>query len=71
LNEFKEIDPIERLKTYMTKHKIAKKDEIVEWQENIDKDVLAAIDFAEESDEPDPKELYEDVYAENDFPYLT
>lgn len=71
LNEFKDIDPIERMKSYLTKHKVAKKDEIVEMQEAIDEEILEAIDYAEDSDEPDPKELYEDVYVENDFPYLT
>lgn len=71
LEEFKKTDPIERLKSYITKQKIAKKEELDKIDEEIDKEVLDAVDFAEESDFPTEEDLYKDVYVEDDFPFPT
>jgi pyruvate dehydrogenase E1 component alpha subunit len=32
--------------------------------------VQEAVDFAENSPFPEPHELYEDVYVENDYPFI-
>lgn len=42
-------------------------DEISEW---VKKEVEESVKFAEESPYPDPKELYEDVYMQKDYPFI-
>lgn len=71
LEEFKHIDPIERLKGYLLEKNITNQEEIDNIMEEVEQEVLDSIDFAENSGFPAPEELYEDVYAENDFPFLT
>jgi pyruvate dehydrogenase E1 component alpha subunit len=70
LEEFKQTDPIERLKTYVSEKKLVKDEEIEEITSRIEQEVLDAIDFAEESDFPEPEALFHDVYVENDFPFV-
>lgn len=69
LEEFRSYDPIERLKTYMREQKLAVDDDFKAVEDDVEQIVLDAIDFAEESDFPDPKELFEDVYEQQDYPY--
>jgi len=71
LAEFKSFDPIERIKDYILKKKIAKQDDLTAIDERIEKTVLDSIDFAEESPFPDLEDLYKHVYAEDDFPWTT
>ena len=71
LEEFKSFDPIERLKDYILKKKLAKQDDLTAIDEKIEKTVLDSIDFAEESAFPDLEDLYKHVYAEDDFPWTT
>lgn len=70
MDEFKALDPVERLKTYISKHKIASKDKIEKITEEIEQEVLDAIDFAENSDRPSEEELYHGVYADDDVDFL-
>lgn len=69
MKDFKTLDPVERVKSYLLKEKIADEDQIKEIEDQINKEVLEAIDFADKSDFPDPEELYKHVYAEDDFPF--
>ncbi len=69
MDEFRETDPIERLKSYMLKKKVATEAQIATWSEEIEAQVLDAVEFAEQSPFPDPAALYQDVYAENDYPF--
>lgn len=69
LDEFRNIDPIERLKTYIFDKKVAKKEEIEKIMEEIEAEVLEAIEFAEESPFPEPSELYDHVFSGDDFVY--
>lgn len=71
MNEFKSIDPIERLKAYISKHKIANKDKVQEITDEIEQEILDAVDYAENSDFPPEDQLYQDVYVEDDYPFLT
>ena len=71
LEEYKKIDPIERLKTYILEKDIAKEKDLEAINEKVEEVVLEAVEFAENSDFPDEEELYQDVYADDDFPYLT
>ena len=63
LEEFKNNDPIERLKAYILDKKLAKQAEIDVIMDEIEKEVLAAVDFAEESPFPDSSTLYEHIFS--------
>lgn len=71
LEEYKKIDPIERLKTYILEKEIAKEKDLEAINEKVEEVVLEAVEFADNNDFPDEEELYQDVYADDDFPYLT
>ncbi|MBP3193266.1 pyruvate dehydrogenase (acetyl-transferring) E1 component subunit alpha [Natronogracilivirga saccharolytica] len=71
LDEYKKIDPIERLKTYVLKKDIATEDDLKAIDEEVENTVLEAVEFADSNEFPPVEELYKDVYAEDDFPYLT
>ncbi|MEX0681282.1 MAG: pyruvate dehydrogenase (acetyl-transferring) E1 component subunit alpha [Balneolales bacterium] len=71
LNEYKKIDPIERLKTYILNKGIAGEKDLETINEEVEKTVLEAVEFAENDDFPTEKDLYKGVYAEDDFPFLT
>lgn len=71
LEEYKKIDPIERLKTYILDNKIGARKDLDAIDEEVEKKILDAIDFAENDDFPDEEELYQGTYADDDFPYLT
>lgn len=65
LEEFHRIDPIERLKSYLTSHHVAGKKEIQEIEDEVEETIRDAVDFADKSDFPDPEELFDHVYAED------
>lgn len=69
LNEYQEKDPIERLKRYLLDEEIADEDEIDSINDEVEDEVLEAIDFAEESDYPDEEALYDDMLIGED-PYF-
>jgi len=49
---------------WLTEKKIQ---EIQDWVKN---EVKESVEFAENSPYPEPKELYEDVYKEEGYPYI-
>ena len=63
-------DPIVRLQRYITEHDIATDDELDAIDDEQKQIVLDAIDFAENSPEPAPETIYEDVYVQKDYPFL-
>ena len=67
---YKAKDPIEEIKKAIKTKKYA--DEV--WFEQIDKKIKDIVEesvrFSEESPYPDPSELYNDVYIQNDYPYV-
>lgn len=71
LNEFKDEDPILKLKAYILNKKIATEDDLVVMDKKLKQIVQEAVDFAEESPLPDPSEIYEDVYSEPNYPFIT
>jgi pyruvate dehydrogenase E1 component alpha subunit len=70
VEEYKHRDPIEQIRSVILANDMATEEEL----ENIDKkvkDIVAeSVQFAEESEFPDPKEAYTDVYVENDYPFV-
>jgi len=69
MEEFRETDPIERLKTYILKSKIATETEVQAWMDAVEAEVLDAVEFADNSPQPDLSELFDHVYVENDYPF--
>ncbi|WP_439556026.1 thiamine pyrophosphate-dependent enzyme, partial [Dyadobacter sp.] len=70
VEEYKHRDPIEQIRAVILDNKFATEEDL----ENIDrkvKDIVAeSVQFAEESEFPDPKEAYTDVYVESDYPFI-
>jgi len=66
LEEYQKVDPIEQLKKYMTKEKVVKSKDIERMEEDIEQQVLDAIDYAENAPVPEPEALYKDMYSEDD-----
>ncbi|MDJ0581180.1 pyruvate dehydrogenase (acetyl-transferring) E1 component subunit alpha [Crocosphaera sp.] len=58
-------DPIQRLEAYLIEHNLANQSELDEIKQKVQASVDDAVKFAEESPEPDPKELYRYIFAEN------
>jgi pyruvate dehydrogenase E1 component alpha subunit len=71
LNEYKEKDPIERLRRYLLDEDITDEDTLDEIQDDVDDQIKEALEFADESDFPDKDDLYKDVYVEDDYPFHT
>ncbi|HNP98929.1 MAG TPA: thiamine pyrophosphate-dependent enzyme, partial [Bacteroidia bacterium] len=68
---YKAKDPVEMvLKTILDK-KYATEQELSAIQERVKDVVEDSVKFAEESPYPDPSELYQDVYVQADYPYIT
>ena len=70
LEEYKEKDPIEHvLQVLKTQYKITDADiEII--NERVKTEVEESVKFAEESPFPDVSELYNDIYAEPNYPFM-
>ncbi len=70
LEEYKSLDPIENALAVINKKKYATEKELEAIRERVEKEVELSIQFAEESEFPDASELYKDVYAQEDYPFL-
>ncbi|HXN02616.1 MAG TPA: pyruvate dehydrogenase (acetyl-transferring) E1 component subunit alpha [Candidatus Dormibacteraeota bacterium] len=64
IKEWQTRDAILSLGDYMKKQKMLDDQEIQKIDEEVTAQVEEAVQFAEESPEPDPKDLYRDVYAD-------
>ncbi len=65
----KDLDPIIKTKTYIVEHGLADVDQLDQIDEDVKAEVMAAVEFAENSPLPDVSTMYEDVYAKDDFPF--
>ena len=64
LNEWKKKDPILKAEQLLTQLGYAEQTDFLEIQERVEKEIAAAMEFAENSPFPDPSEVFEGVYAE-------
>lgn len=71
LEEYKSLDPIDNALQIIKKRKYATESELSEIQERVKQQVQESVDFAEESDYPDASELYDDIYVQKDYPFVT
>jgi pyruvate dehydrogenase E1 component alpha subunit len=59
-------DPIQKFAAYLLEHNLANQEELTAIDRRIQATIDEAVQFAEESPEPDPSELYRFVFAEDD-----
>jgi pyruvate dehydrogenase E1 component alpha subunit len=70
VEEYKHRDPIEQIRAVILESKIATAEELEAIDKKVKEIVAESVQFAEESDFPDPQEAYTDVYVENDYPFV-
>ncbi|MGB0933521.1 MAG: pyruvate dehydrogenase (acetyl-transferring) E1 component subunit alpha [Lishizhenia sp.] len=68
--EYQAQDPIEHCLEVIQENKFLSEKEITEIQDWVKKEVQESIEFAENSPYPEAHELYEDVYMQQDYPYI-
>ena len=70
VEEYKHRDPIEQIRAVILENKMATEEELEGIDKKIKDIVAESVQFAEESEFPDAKEAYTDVYVENDYPFV-
>jgi pyruvate dehydrogenase E1 component alpha subunit len=70
VEEYKRQDPIEKVLQTIRDNKWLSEKEIEALDAKVDAIVEESVKFAEESPLPDPSELYNDVYTQQDYPYI-
>ncbi|MDX2196730.1 MAG: pyruvate dehydrogenase (acetyl-transferring) E1 component subunit alpha [Cytophagales bacterium] len=70
LEAYKALDPIELVKNTILKNKYATAAQLDDIDEKIKIIVQECVDFAENGSFPDPSEAYQDVYAEEGYPFI-
>ena len=68
--EYTNSDPIAKVLKIITENKYASQKELDTIHENVKQEILEAIQFAEDSPFPKPEAMYEDIYAEPDYPFI-
>ena len=63
IEKYQERDPLKLFRTTLQENDIQAENDFARMENEIKGEVEAAVKFAEESPEPDPRELYTDVYA--------
>src|SRR5690606_20578318 len=69
VESFKEKDPITEVKKVISDKKWMTDEDFKIMDKKIREEVDACVKFAEESPDPDPMELYQDVYTQEDYPF--
>ncbi len=70
VNEWMEQDPILHCQNVIKQNKWLSDKEISEIDEWVKKEVEESVTFAENSPYPEGKELYEDVYMDQEYPFI-
>ena len=70
ISEWQERDPINYVEGVIRQNKYLNETGITEIQDWVKKEVAESIEFAENSPDPDPSELYKDVYLGEEYPYI-
>ena len=70
VHEYQEKDPITHVKNILLDQKWMTAEEIKAVEKEVKAEVEEAVKFAEESPLPEPHELYEDVYTQEDYPFV-
>ncbi|WP_134089686.1 pyruvate dehydrogenase (acetyl-transferring) E1 component subunit alpha [Olivibacter sp. XZL3] len=70
LEQYKERDPIAAVKHAILENKYVDQQWFDQEEAEVKRIVDEAVKFAEESEYPNPEELYTDVYVQQDYPYV-
>ncbi len=70
VEKYKAQDPIQQVAETIKKNKFATDAELEAIEQKVMQEVEAAVKFAEESSFPTADELYKDVYAQEDYPFI-
>jgi pyruvate dehydrogenase E1 component alpha subunit len=70
VEDYKNQDPIEKVKATILSNKWLTEKQFEEIEEKIEKIVAESVEFAENSPLPDASEIYNDVYAEANYPFI-
>jgi pyruvate dehydrogenase E1 component alpha subunit len=71
VSSFKNRDPISYVRGVLLEQNWMSEAELKEVEAGVKKVVEKAVQFAEESPKPEAHELYEDVYTQQDYPFVT
>lgn len=71
VENYKKQDPLQQVLNTIIKNKYASDEELEAIQTRVKEEVDECIKFSEESPFPEGKELYEDVYTQKDYPFIT
>lgn len=71
VEEYKSKDPIIMIRQTILDNKFATEEELDAIDKSVNEKVEASVKFAEESPWPDVSELTKDVYADEDYPFIT
>ncbi len=71
VEEYKQRDPVEVVKQTLLSKKFATEKEIEAMDQKIITIVEESVKFAEESEYPDPSEAFQDIYVQEDYPFIT
>jgi len=69
--QYQNEDPIEKVLDLIKKNKYATDKQLEAIQAKIKKQIEDAIKFAEESPLPEPEDMYNEIYAEPNYPFIT
>ncbi|MCA9968895.1 MAG: pyruvate dehydrogenase (acetyl-transferring) E1 component subunit alpha [Anaerolineales bacterium] len=64
VEKWREDDPIGILERHLTENELANKDDLDAIDEEVEQEIAAAVQFAEESPLPEPEALFSDIYVE-------
>jgi len=70
VKSYQEKDPVKRTEARILEENIATEEEIKAIKNAIKAEIDEAVKFAEESPLPDPAQLYEDNYRQEDYPFM-
>ena len=70
VESYKDKDPITEVKMVIKDQKWMTDEDFKKMDKKIKDEVDASVKFADESPDPDPMELYEDVYTQQDYPFI-
>ncbi len=70
VEEYKQRDPIQQVRTTILKNKHASEDELKKIDKRVEGVVAAAVKFAEESPWPDDSEVLKDIVKQEDYPFI-
>jgi pyruvate dehydrogenase E1 component alpha subunit len=70
LDRHKEDDPVLRVKAYILENKLEEGDRLEEIDEEVKAEVMESVTFAEESPLPALETIWEDIYVQDDYPFI-